>query len=252
MKYNYLYNLNIKHFIDIRLHLGTTKKTLNIKNTPYLFGYRHNITIFSIEKMWHTFRYTFFNFVELFALRNTFLIINTENRNIKIHDFVMKFLNSYPFVHHNFKNIYVNGYVENKWIGGSLSNWKIIIELLNHIKKLSHEKQNSTRYLKYLYYLKGLKDIKSAKIYPDFLFMLSDNKLALQEASNLNIPAFGIIDSNMNPDFFLYKIFGNNKSKDAVLFFLMFLKEAILEGRFKEQQQFIDLITYYVKKNILN
>lgn len=49
--YNTLYNINIQHFIKIRLHIGNQENKLDLKNTSYLYGYRHNISIYSIEKI---------------------------------------------------------------------------------------------------------------------------------------------------------------------------------------------------------
>ena len=73
---------------------------------------------------------------------------------------------------------------------------------------------------------------------PDFIIMLDNDLVALDEVKKLQIPLIGIVDTNMNPEDFVFKFFGNNDSIENLDFFFEFLKEAAKEGRIKEQQLF--------------
>ena len=80
--------------------------------------------------------------------------------------------------------------------------------------------------------------------------MLYPNEDALKEIQRLNIPIWGLVDSNMNPGWFLYQFFGNDYSLESLEFFCEFLKDAILEGRIKEQEIFFYYLLNKLKKKI--
>jgi ribosomal protein S2 len=85
---------------------------------------------------------------------------------------------------------------------------------------------------------------------PDFFIMLDKDPLALQELKNLQVPLIGFVDTNMNPDDFIYKLLGNNDSVKNLEFFFEFLLEAVKEGRLKEQQLFFFYLIYNIKKKL--
>jgi len=60
----------------------------------------------------------------------------------------------------------------------------------------------------------------------------------LHEIEALQIPLIGLVDTDMNPNKFLYRFFGNNDAFENINFLFFFLKEPILQGRLKEQKQF--------------
>lgn len=246
--YKNLENLNLDNLIKTRLHLGHKSNKLNSKLNTYIYGTRHNISIFDIEKIWKPFKYLFYSLVEFSYKKNTFFIVSTNN-NLPTKEIISKFLKTYPFKVRKTKSLYITGYVDKKWIGGIFSNWKVILDFINFIK--NSPKIKSRRYQKYLYYLKGIKNIKKSPL-PDFLLALDPNKLALEEAKNLQIPILGLIDSNTNPDDFLYKFFGNDDSIESIEFFFEILKEAIKEGRLKEQELFLFIFLKKLKKKTIN
>ena len=85
---------------------------------------------------------------------------------------------------------------------------------------------------------------------PDFFIMLDKDPLALQELKNLQVPLIGFVDTNMNPEDFIYKLLGNNDSVKNLEFFFEFLLEAVKEGRLKEQQLFFFYLIYNIKKKL--
>ena len=85
---------------------------------------------------------------------------------------------------------------------------------------------------------------------PDFIIMLDNDLVALDEVKKLQIPLIGIVDTNMNPEDFVFKFFGNNDSIENLDFFFEFLKEAAKEGRIKEQQLFFFYLILNIKKKV--
>jgi ribosomal protein S2 len=85
---------------------------------------------------------------------------------------------------------------------------------------------------------------------PDFFILLDKDPIAMRELYNLQVPLIGFVDTNMNPNDFIYKLFGNNDSIKNLEFFFEFLLEAVKEGRLKEQQLFFFYLIYNIKKKI--
>jgi ribosomal protein S2 len=111
------------------------------------------------------------------------------------------------------------------------------------------KKKKEYKYERHFQYLKGIINLKKMPI-PDFIIMLDNNELALHEIKNLQIPLIGFVDTDMNPNDFVYKFFGNNDSVENLEFFFEFLKEAAKEGRLKEQQLFFFYLLLNIKKKI--
>jgi len=80
--------------------------------------------------------------------------------------------------------------------------------------------------------------------------MLDQDLEALHEIKNLQIPMIGLIDTNMNPNDYIYKFFSNNDSVETIEFLFEFLKEAAKEGRLKEQEQFFIYLLQQIKSKI--
>ena len=85
---------------------------------------------------------------------------------------------------------------------------------------------------------------------PDFIIMLDNDIVALDEIKKLQIPLIGLVDSNMDPEDYVFKFFGNNDSVENLDFFFEFLTEAAKEGRLKEQQLFFLYLISKIKKKV--
>lgn len=242
------FNFNIINLIKIRLHLGHKNIDLNSRITSYIYGTRHNINIFDLEKFWKPYRYLYYNLVYVFFKRNSFFIIGT-NKNLPMASILENLLNQYPFINNN-NFFYVSGYVDRKWIGGLFSNWKIFKEFIKYLEKPFQKLEKNFKFQRYFCFLNGLKFLEKNPI-PDFVIFLDQNKDALKEIQDLQIPLIGLVDSNMDPDQFLYKILGNNDSVESIEFLFDFLKEAVKEGRLREQNYFYLYFLNKIKKEIL-
>ena len=245
--YKNFYNFNIINLIKIRLHLGHKDETLNFYLTSYIYGTRHNINIYNLDSLWKPYRYLFYSLTQIFFNRNTFLIIGT-NSNLPMTSILKKLMEEYTFNENN--SIYISGYIDFKWIGGLFTNWKIFKIFVNHIIEREFTFKKKYKFQKYFFFLKGLTLFWKAPV-PDFIILLDKNKEAVSELKKFPIPIIGLIDTDMNPNNILFKFFGNNDAVENIEFFFKFLKEALNEGRLKEQQLFYSLFICKIKNKIL-
>lgn len=240
--YKNYYNFNITTLIKIRLHLGHKEENLNFFLTSYIYGTRHNINIFDLNKLWKPYRYLFQNLTYLFSRRNSFFLIGT-NKNLPMPVILEKWFLIKPFYNNNWHSYYISGYIDRKWVKGLFTNWKIFREFMEYLYDPSLFKKKKYRFQKYFFFLKGIENLFHMPI-PDFFIFLDKNEDAMFEIKKLQIPFIGLVDSDINPTEFLFKFFGNNDSILNITFFLEFLKQTIVEGRLKEQQEFFFFFLY--------
>ena len=246
--YKNFYNFNIKNLLKIRLHIGHKNNVLNTQLTSHIFGTRHNINIYDLDKLWKPYRYLFHSLAKNFSKRNSFFLVGT-NKTLPMPLILETYLKQYPFEIEKNVSFYISGYVDKKWIGGLFTNWKIFSEFIQFLDNPQQKLKKKYRFQKYFYYLKGIKNLFKMPI-PDFVILLNNDKEALYELKQFQIPLIGLVDTDMNPQDFLYKFFSNNDSIENIDFFFEFLKETIKQGRLVEQQQYYYIFLNKIKKNL--
>ncbi len=134
-------------------------------------------------------------------------------------------------------------YVNHRWLGGMLTNWKTISSSIKRLKEIDakiekgdlagftkKEKLNMTREREKLFAsLGGIQDMAGR---PDIIFVIDVPKeeLAIAEAKKLGIPVVAICDSNANPDGITYPIPGNDDALRAINLYCDLISGAVLEG----------------------
>jgi small subunit ribosomal protein S2 len=135
-------------------------------------------------------------------------------------------------------------YVNHRWLGGMLTNWKTITASIKRLHELEEmlgseeiaqgltkkEQLNLTReHDKLDRSLGGIKDMGGL---PDMLFVIDTNKeeLAVAEASTLNIPVIAVIDSNSSPQGVTFPIPGNDDAIRSITLYCDLLSAAVLDG----------------------
>jgi small subunit ribosomal protein S2 len=137
-------------------------------------------------------------------------------------------------------------YVNNRWLGGTLTNFHTIKQSLERLKKLEDtikEAETSStvnlkkkerlmlqrEHAKLLTNLEGIRDMKKL---PDALFVIDPDResIAVAEANRLKIPAVGVVDTNCDPDRIAYCIPGNDDAIRAIRLFCAAMADAVLEG----------------------
>ncbi|HGJ5863300.1 30S ribosomal protein S2, partial [Arsenophonus nasoniae] len=139
-------------------------------------------------------------------------------------------------------------FVNHRWLGGMLTNWKTVRQSIKRLKDLEAQSQDGTfdkltkkealmrtRELSKLE--NSLGGIKEMGGLPDALFVIDaeHEHIAIKEANNLGIPVFAIVDTNSDPDGVDYIIPGNDDAIRAVKLYLDAVAKAVHEGRSQDQ-----------------
>jgi len=143
-------------------------------------------------------------------------------------------------------------YVNERWLGGTLTNFKTIRSRIKRIEEIETMEQDGTFNLlpkkeviqikkEYEKLVKNLGGIREMKKMPDAMIIVDPRKeeIAIKEARILNIPVFGIVDTNCDPDMVDYVIPGNDDAVRAVKLIINVLANAIAEVNGNEVLDFI-------------
>ncbi len=133
-------------------------------------------------------------------------------------------------------------YVNHRWLGGMLTNWKTITGSIKRLRQIDDMLSGDTQGLTKKEVLEITRDreklerslggIKEMGGLPDILFVIDTNKekLAVEEATKLNIPVIAILDSNSDPHGVTYPIPGNDDAIRAITLYCDLVSSAVLDG----------------------
>lgn len=247
---SYVDTVRAETLLKAKVHLGHQKKRLNNKLTGQLYGFRHNIAIYDINKTWRSMRTIFYSFAEMAQNRSSFFLL-APNENLPLRPLIERMRKEYPFRYDKFSSLYMVGYADKKWVDGMFSNRKVTFEYARHVREVLEEKPTLRKYRKLRRYLRGIEDVDIyGKVIPDFLLVLATDRGAVHEALNADIPLIGLVDTNTDPAPFLYPVFANDDSLDSIQFVLDLIKRGVEEGRKKEQEAFALLMLRKMKQHL--
>jgi len=145
-------------------------------------------------------------------------------------------------------------YVNHRWLGGMLTNWKTISGSIRRFKTLEEQLSSDTAGLtkkevlkltrerdKFELSLGGIRDMGGL---PDIIFVIDVNKeeLAIKEAATLGIPVIAILDTNTDPSGIAFPVPGNDDASRAILLYCNAIADTVIEARQGRQaSQGIDL-----------
>ena len=158
-------------------------------------------------------------------------------------------------------------YVNQRWLGGMLTNFKTIKARVQRLKDLEAMEQDGTfevlpkkeviNLKKEMEKLeKNLGGIKEMETIPDIIFLVDPKKeaTAILEAKKLNIPVVGLVDTNCNPEDLDYPIPGNDDAIRAVKLIADVMANAIIEGKqgetFEDAQEVAEEVSENAEKSI--
>ena len=134
-------------------------------------------------------------------------------------------------------------YVNHRWLGGTLTNWKTISNTIARLKSIQEtldEEESAGLTKKELLKLTRERDklelsiggIKNMGSLPDLIFVIDTvrEQIAIKEANKLNIPIAAIIDTNCDPDGITYPIPGNDDSTKSIKLYCDLISQAVLDG----------------------
>jgi len=222
--------VTMRQMLEAGVHFGHQTRYWNPKMGPYIFGERSKIHIINLEKTLPMFNDAS-NFVSSLAARKgNILFVGTKRsaRNAIVDEATRAGM---PYVNH-------------RWLGGMLTNFKTVKQSIKRLKDLEamaesggfdrlnkKEALMQTREMEKLE--KTLGGIKDMRGLPDALFIIDvdHESIAVKEAVTLNIPVIGIVDSNSTPDNVDYIIPGNDDSIRAIQLYAAGIADSVLEGK---------------------
>lgn len=223
--------VSMRQMLEAGVHFGHQTRYWNPKMANYLFGARNKIHIIDLEKTLPLFNDAMNYLGQMSANKGTILFVGTKKAARKVVAEEAKRCGM-PYVNH-------------RWLGGMLTNFKTIKKSINRLKELEAMKADGTLYQRFSKKealgmereleklersLGGIKDMKGI---PDVIFVLDVGyeKNAISEAKKLGIPVVGVVDSNNSPERIDYVIPGNDDSIRAVSLYCQSVSTAVMEAK---------------------
>ena len=227
---------SMSELLEAGAHFGHQKHRWNPKMEPFIFGVRNNIHILDLSQTIPLLHRALTAVRDVTKSGGRILFVGTKRQGQEIIA--------------NAANDCAQYYMNHRWYGGTLTNWKTIsntIKRLRTIEDLLDNDDLSGLTKKELLKLNREKEkldtsiggIKDMGGLPDLIFVLDTVKeqIAIQEATKLNIPIAAVIDSNSNPDGITYPIPGNDDSTKAITLFCDLISKAALDGIAQSQNE---------------
>ena len=228
--------ISMKQLLEAGVHFGHQTRRWNPKMKPYIFTERNGIFIIDLQKTVRKVDEAY-NYIKEVAMNGgNILFVGTKKQAQESIQFEARRCNMF--------------YINERWLGGTLTNFKTIRGRIAYLKSLYEMEENgSFEQLpkKEVIKLKAERDkleknlggIKDMNKLPDCLFIVDPHKehIAVAEARKLNIPIVAIVDTNCDPDEIDYPIPGNDDAIRAVKLILSAMSGAVLEGRQGEQME---------------
>ena len=228
--------LPLKSLLDAGVHFGHQTKRWNPKMRPYIYGARNGIHIVDLDQTARLFARAFHFVTETVARGGHLLFIGTKRQAQEIVQEEAARSGSY--------------YVVNRWLGGTLTNFRTIKGGLERMRQLERMKEDGT-YLqlpkkevsrlekerdRLEKYLGGLKNMGSL---PAAVFIIDPamETIAVQEAKKLGLPIIAITDTNCDPDTIDYVIPGNDDAIRSIKLITQRIADAVVEGTQRRKEQ---------------
>jgi small subunit ribosomal protein S2 len=219
----------MREMLEAGVHFGHQTRFWNPKMAPYIFGHRNKIHIINLEKTLPLFEEAMKFARQLASKRGTILMVGTKRQAREV-------------VAQEAQRAGMP-YVDQRWLGGMLTNFKTVKGSLKKLKEMQAQveagtqpaiKKEALMFQREIAKLeKDIGGIADMNALPDAIFVIDVgyHKIAVAEAVKLGIPVIGIVDSNHSPEGIDYVIPGNDDSAKAVALYSRAVADAVLEGR---------------------
>ncbi len=222
-------SVSMREMLEAGVHFGHQTRFWNPKMAPYIYGHRNKIHIINLEKTLPAFENALKFIRQLSAKRGTVLMVGTKRQAREVVALEAQRCGM--------------PYVDQRWLGGMLTNFKTVKGSLKKLKDMQAQKDSGTlavikkealmfeRELTKLE--KDIGGIQDMAALPDAIFVIDVgyHKIAILEANKLGIPVIGVVDTNHSPLGIDYVIPGNDDSAKAVALYAKAVADAVLEGK---------------------
>lgn len=223
-------NITMRQMLEAGVHFGHRQRYWNPKMGAYIFGARNQVHIINLEYSLPLFREALEVIERIASNRGRILFVGTKTAAQEI-------------IREEAARCGMP-YVDRRWLGGMLTNYKTIRQSIKRLKDLESMQTDgrieqvtkkealmlSRELQKLNVNLGGIKDMGGL---PDALFIIDvgHEKTAIAEAKRLGIPVIGVVDTNNNPDGIDYIIPGNDDSMRAIRLYCQGVADTILAAK---------------------
>jgi len=220
----------MKELLEAGVHFGHQTRRWNPKMKGFIFGERNGIYIIDLQKTFKLLQDALQHVQDLAAQGRTILFVGTKRQ-------------AQESIAEEAKRCGMP-YVNERWLGGLLTNFVTIRKSLDRLKELEmmstdgrHERLTKKEVAKLekerMKLEKNLQGIKGMKNIPDAVFVIDTRKeeIAVMEARKLKIPVIGVVDTNCDPDEVDVVIPGNDDALRAIRLFTARVADAVIAGR---------------------
>ena len=222
-------SVTVKQLLEAGVHLGHKTFRWNPKMSKFIFGSKNSIHIIDLVQTLELANAALNEIHKCISSGGKILFVSTKKQAAETIGNLAK--DTFQF------------YVNHRWLGGMLTNWKTISNSINRYKKLSIDlKKENTGFTKKEVLKMGIQRDKLERSLggiadmmkiPDMIFIIDTNveELAVKEALKLNIPIVAIVDTNSNPTGINYPIPGNDDARRAINLYCELIKQTILDAQ---------------------
>src|SRR6201996_5131942 len=222
-------DFSMRQLLEAGVHFGHQAHRWNPKMAEYIFGTRNNIHIVDLAQTVPMLHRALQAVSDTVAQGGRILFVGTKRQAQDAIAEAAKKSAQY--------------YVNSRWLGGTLTNWKTISQSISRLGQLEEmlSSGESTGYTKKERLtlqrerdkldraLGGIKDMGGL---PDLLFVIDTNKedIAIKEARRLNVPVAAVVDTNCDPDGITYVVPGNDDASRAISLYCDLVAKAAIDG----------------------
>ena len=221
-------SFTMRQLLEAGVHFGHHTRRWNPKMQPYLFGVRNGVHVIDLEQTVPLLARALEAVRQTTASGGRVLFVGTKRQAQEPVAAAARRCGQY-FVNH-------------RWLGGMLTNFKTISLSIKRLRELDEKISNPVAGITKRELLELTRDrdkleralggIKEMGGLPDLIFVIDTNKekIAIEEATKLNIPVIAVIDSNSSPDHIAFPIPGNDDAMRAINLYCDLVSSSVLSG----------------------
>ncbi len=221
-------DFSMRQLLEAGVHFGHQTHRWNPKMAPYIYGARNNIHIIDLAQTVPMLFRALQQVSDTVAQGGRVLFVGTKRQASDAIADAARRCAQY--------------YVNSRWLGGTLTNWKTISHSIDRLRKLDEMLDEGVQGLtkkellsltrereKLVRALGGIRDMGGV---PDLLFVIDTNKesIAIAEARRLNIPVAAVVDTNCDPEGITFPVPGNDDAGRSVALFCDLVARAAIDG----------------------
>jgi len=222
-------SVTIKQLLEAGVHLGHKTFRWNPKMSKFIFGSKNSIHIIDLVQTLEMTNSALQEIHKCISAGGKMLIVSTKKQAAETISNLAKDTTQF--------------YVNHRWLGGMLTNWKTISNSIKYYKKLSEDLKKENKGFTKKEILKmgterdklerSLGGIAEMKKVPEMIFIIDTNieSLAVKEAIKLKIPIVAIVDTNSDPTGINFPIPGNDDARRSINLYCDLVKDTIIDAQ---------------------